>query len=62
MEQLVLAETPQLEPDDLRPLVGHPTLRAVCAHLGGAKKNTAAQKLLSLPEVEFDWEWRDDEK
>jgi hypothetical protein len=62
LEELVLAETPQLEPDDLRPLVGHPTLRAVCAHLGGAKKNTAAQKLLSLPEVEFDWEWRDDEK
>lgn len=52
---------PQLQPDDLRPLDGHPTLRAVTAHIGGARKNAAARALLGLPEVKFDWDWRDDE-
>jgi len=55
----MLGELPHLR-HHLRPLVGHD--RAVCAHLGGAKKNAAAQKLLGLPEVEFDWDSRDDEK
>jgi len=53
---------PQLRPEDLQPLVGHRTLSAVTAHLGGAKKNARAQPLLGLPEVKFDRDWRDDEK
>ncbi|HST26526.1 MAG TPA: hypothetical protein VLJ76_11075 [Gaiellaceae bacterium] len=62
LEELVLGDLPQLQPDDLRPLVGHPTLRAVTAHLGGARKNAEAKALLGLPEVTFDWDWQDDEK
>jgi hypothetical protein len=60
LEELLLADMPQLEPDDLQPLVGHPTLRAVTAHLGGAKRNAEAKALLGLPEVDFGWNWRDD--
>jgi hypothetical protein len=62
LEELLLDDLPQLQAEDLRPLAGHPTLRAVTANLGAAKKNAAAQKLLGLPEVEFDWDWRNDEQ
>jgi hypothetical protein len=62
LEELLLADMPQLQPDDLRSLVGHPTLRAVTAHLGGVKKNAEAKALLGLPEVEFTCNWRDDEE
>lgn len=62
LEELVLGDLRQLQPDDLRPLLGHPRLRAVTAHLGGAKKNAQARALLGLPEVSFDWDWHDDEK
>ena len=41
------------------PVTGQPFLDN---QLPGARLDPAAQKLLSLPEVEFDWEWRDDEK
>jgi hypothetical protein len=61
LEELVLGDLAQLRPEDLRPLVGHPHLRAVTAHLGGARKNAEAQALLGLPEVAFDWDWRDDD-
>jgi len=61
LEELVLGDLAQLQPEDLRPLVGLPRLRAVTAHLGGAKKNAEAQALLGLPEVDFTWDWRDDE-
>jgi hypothetical protein len=60
LEELLLHDMPQLQPDDLEPLVGHPTLRALSVELGGAKKNAAAQALLGLPEVEYTWNWRDD--
>jgi hypothetical protein len=62
LQELLLADMPQLQLDDLQPLVGHPTLRAVIAHLGGAKKNAAAEAQLGLPQVEFNWHWRDDEE
>ncbi len=39
LEELLLDDMPQLQPDDLRPLLGHRTLRAVTPNLGGAKKN-----------------------
>jgi hypothetical protein len=61
LEELLLDDMQQLQPEDLRPLVGHPTLRAVSAHLGGRRKNADAQALLGLPEVEFNWNWRDGE-
>jgi hypothetical protein len=32
----------------------------VTASLGGAKKNAEAERLLGLPEVTFDWDWRED--
>jgi hypothetical protein len=60
LEELLLADMPQLRPDDLRPLVGHPSLRAVTAHLGGVKKNAEAAAILGLPKVTFDWNWRED--
>ena len=62
LEELLLDDMPQLEPEDLRPLVGHRSLRAVTANLGGRRKNAEAGALLGLPEVEFTWAWRDDEQ
>jgi hypothetical protein len=62
LEELLLADMPQLQPEDLLPLADHPTLRAVTAQLGGAKKNADARRVLGLPEVEFTWDWRDDEE
>jgi hypothetical protein len=61
LEELLLHDMPQLQPDDLRPFVGHPTLRALGVHLGSRRKNTEAAALLGLPEVEYTWNWRDDE-
>ena len=61
LEELVLGDMPQLRPDDLRPLAGHPTLRAVTAHLGSMRKNAEARELLGLPEVSFEsGAWQDD--
>ena len=61
LEELLLHDMPQLQPEDLEPLVGHPTLRALGAHLGSKRKNAEAKAVLDLPEVEFTWSWRDDE-
>lgn len=62
LEELLLHDMPQLEPDDLRPLLGHPTLRAATPSLGGIKKNAEARALLGLPDVEFDWRWQDEQR
>ena len=62
LEELLLHDMPQLQPSDLRPLVGHPTLRALGVHLGSRRKNAEAEALLGLLEVKFDWNWRDDEQ
>ena len=61
LKELVLGDLTQLQPEDLRPLVGLQHLEAVTAHLGGAKKNAEAQALLDLPEVDFSWDWHDEE-
>jgi hypothetical protein len=61
LRELLLADMPQLQPENLEPLVGHKTLRAVTARLGGAKKNADAPALLGLPDVEFDWHWQYEE-
>jgi hypothetical protein len=58
LEELVLDDMPQLQPNDLRPLVGLPHLRAVSARIG-IKKSEAAKALLRLPEVRGRFEWRD---
>jgi hypothetical protein len=48
LEVLLLIGMRQLQPDDLRPLVGHPTLRAGIWGLGSRRRNDAAQALLPL--------------
>jgi hypothetical protein len=48
LEVLLLVGMSQLDPDDLRPLVGHPSLRAGIWGLGSDRKNRAAAALLPL--------------
>jgi hypothetical protein len=47
-----------LTPDDLRPLVGLPNLRAVTPGLGSRRKNDAAATMLGLPPVSGPFDWR----
>ena len=61
LEELLLHDMFQLEPQDLLPLVGHPTLRALDAPLGSKRKNAEVEALLGLPEVRYGWTWRQDE-
>jgi hypothetical protein len=49
LQVLLLVDMPQLAIDDLRPLVGHPTLRAGIWGLGSLRKNAEAAALLPLP-------------
>ncbi len=49
LEVLLLVAMPQLSIDDLRPLVGHPSLRAAIFGLGSFRKNAEAATLLPLP-------------
>lgn len=49
LETLLLIGMPQLQAEDLRPLVGHPSLRAGIWGLGSMRRNAAAQDLLPLP-------------
>ena len=46
---LLLVAMPQLSVDDLRPLIGHPTLRSAILGLGSLRKNAEAGALLPLP-------------
>ena len=48
LEQLALIDMPQLTIDDLRPLIGHPTLRRGTIGLGSQSRNRAADGLLPL--------------
>jgi hypothetical protein len=48
LEVLLLVGMSQLDPDDLRPLVGHPSLRAGVWGLGSDRKNRAAGALLPV--------------
>ena len=57
LEELFLDDLAQRQPDDLRPLVGHPTLRAANPNLGGRRKSLEARAVLGLPEVD-PWKWR----
>ena len=49
LEVLLLIAMPQLGPADLRPFVGHPTLRAGIWGFGSKRKNAEAQVMLPLP-------------
>jgi hypothetical protein len=58
LETLSLVEMTQLEPEDLRPLIGHPTLRRGHWNLGGLKKTYAAHDVLPIAPEPFgyaDW-------
>jgi internalin A len=52
LEELWLVDMPQLEPEALRPLVGHPTLKYGVWGLGSVRKNDAAHEVLPLPPPE----------
>jgi hypothetical protein len=58
LEEVVLIDMRHLAPDDLRPLVGLPTLRAVTAGLGSRHRNVAAAALVGLPAVRGPLDWR----
>ena len=60
LEELLLVDMPNLQPEDLRPLVGLPRLKAVTAGLGSDRKNAQARELLALPEVRGTLDWRAD--
>jgi hypothetical protein len=53
LEILSLIDMRHLQPEALRPFVGHPTLRAGIWDLGSRRKDFAAQDLLPLPPEPF---------
>ena len=59
LEEVILADMPQIQPEDLRPLVGLPRLKAV-SYGDSLRKAAAAQALLGLPWVEGEFDWRQD--
>ena len=58
LEGVELIDMRHLSPEDLRPLVGLPHLRAVTPGLGSRRKNDAAAALLGLPPVSGPFDWR----
>jgi hypothetical protein len=60
LEEILLVDMRHLAPEDLRPLLGLPRLRAVTPGLGSFKKNDAATELLGLPVVRDAFDWRED--
>jgi hypothetical protein len=61
LEAVELIDMRHLQPEDLRPLVGLPKLRAVTPGLGSRRKNEAATALLGLPLVRTPDDWREPE-
>jgi hypothetical protein len=51
LEELVVSHARHLRPEDFRPFVGHPTLRAASIGLGSIRRNEQVQSLLGLPLV-----------
>jgi hypothetical protein len=49
LEQVRLIDMPHLQPEDLAPLVEHPTLRAATIGLGSLRRNDRARQLVGLP-------------
>jgi hypothetical protein len=59
LEELLLVEMCQLEPEALRPLVGHPTLRRGIWGLCSDRKNAEAWELLPLGDPPWNYErWK----
>lgn len=58
LEQLLLVAMRQIGLDDLRCLVGHPTLREAVFGLGSVKRNAAAHELVGVPAVTTQFEFR----
>jgi hypothetical protein len=58
LEDLLLIDMRHLQPEALRPLVGHPRLRAATVGLGSDRRNRAAAELLGLPRVTEPDGWR----
>lgn len=54
LEQVRLIDMGHLQPEDLTPLVGHPTLRAASIGLGSTRKNDRARHMIDLPAA--DWQ------
>lgn len=52
LEELLVLDLPQLQPDAFRPFIGHPRLKHVTAGLGSMRKNARVAQLLGLPPVE----------
>lgn len=57
LEAIALIDMRHLRPDDLAPLVGMPSLKAVTPGLGSRRKNDAATSLLGLPLVRTPDDW-----
>lgn len=55
LEELLLVDMPQLGPESLRPLIGHPTLRRGIWGFGSVKRNAAAYDVLPLGDPPYDW-------
>jgi hypothetical protein len=51
LEELVVLDMGQLEPEDFQPFVGHQTLRKAKVFLGSDRKNKSVADLLPLPTV-----------
>lgn len=54
LKQLFLIDMPHLQPEAIRPLVGHPTLSAVGVGMGSTRKNDVVMELLRLPRARWD--------
>ena len=50
LEDLRLVDMIHLKPENIEPLVGHPTLKYFRAGLGSLKKNNVVEKMIPLPE------------
>ena len=51
LEELIVVDMPQLQPEVFAPFVGHPTLKHITAGLGSNRKNQMVEMLLRLPGV-----------
>lgn len=52
LKQVLVIDMDHLQPEQVAVLARHPTLEAASVGLGSARKNTAVEKLLTLPETE----------
>ncbi len=57
LEAIELIDMRHLQPEDLAPLVGLPTLKAITPGLGSRRRNEAATALLGLPLVRTPDDW-----